>query len=188
MTESPLDNYMKLQNFVQKEARDVATQVYNELGTQTGVAKVPVHIHNGVDTSQIPFSSINPNFVFIHWTIIDTMAATAGNYGVFWTAPFACTVVAMTEVHKTAGSNGGAVTVQLEKLASGEALDAGVALLTTALSLKTTADIPQSGTIVPTYTGSIRNATLKIGDRLALKDAGTLTSVAGVTVMITIQI
>lgn len=186
---------MELQNFVQKEARDVATQVYKDLGTQMGVAQVPVHIHNGIDTNQIPFSSISPNFIYIHWTLPGITAATNTNYGVFWTAPFSCAVVAMTEVHQTAGTNGGAVTLQLEKLTRGQALDGGVVLLTTALSLKTTADTPQSGALTmvstenpPDSTTGIRYTTLLAGDRLALKDTGTLTSVAGVTVMITIQI
>lgn len=56
-----LEKYAEIQAMVQKEARDVATQVYKELGTRTGVAVVPLHIHNGVDTPKIPQSSIIPN-------------------------------------------------------------------------------------------------------------------------------
>lgn len=186
-SQNPLDGYMKIQEFVRKEARDIATDVYNTLGTRYNVAKVPEHQHDGVDTTQIPYTSISPNILFIPWTIIDTMASTASNYGVFWVSPIVCTVIGMTEVHATAGTNGGAVTLQLEKLTSGQALDAGVTLLQTALSLKTTANTPQNGIITLASTSNIRNSTLAVGDRLALKDSGTLTSVANLTVGITIQ-
>jgi len=42
----------------EQEVKDIATKVYNDLGTQFGVAKVPAHLHNGVDTNNLPLSSI----------------------------------------------------------------------------------------------------------------------------------
>lgn len=58
---TPLEKYQEIQAMVQKDARDQATKVYKELGTRTGVARVPLHIHNGVDTPRIPQDSVIPN-------------------------------------------------------------------------------------------------------------------------------
>ena len=52
-----MEKYAEFQAMVQKDARDIATQVYNELGTKFGVAKVPLHAHNGVDSPKLPPSS-----------------------------------------------------------------------------------------------------------------------------------
>lgn len=145
--------------------------------------KIPNHEHNGIDSPQVSFDNIADRTLPIPVVIQDTSAATAANYGVFWTAPFPCYVVGFTETHKTAGSDAGAVTLQLEKLNSGEALDAGDTLLSTALSLKTTANTPQEGTLVTT----IATRQLATGDRLALKDAGTLTAVAHVVCVVTVR-
>ena len=115
-------------------------------------------------------------------TIQDTSAATAANYGVFFTASFPCEVMAASESHKTAGSDGGAVTVNLEKLTTGQALDAGITLLSTAFNLKGTASTPVH---VPSssYLFVVSTAReLARGDRLALKDVGTMTAVAQVNV------
>lgn len=116
-------------------------------------------------------------------TIQDTDAATGANYGAFVIIPAACTVEEVWETHKTAGTDGGAVTLDIEKLTSGVALDSGTTVLSTALSLKTTANTPQQGTL----NADISRRQLARGDRLALKDAGTLTSVAHVTVSIIIR-
>lgn len=113
----------------------------------------------------------------------DTQAATAANYGVFWIAPSAGFVVAVSETHKVAGTAGGTVSLDIEKLTSGQALDGGTTVLSAALSLKTTADTPQSGTLNADVTRTRFSAT----DRLALKDAGTLTNVSGVCVTVTIR-
>ena len=58
---TPLQIYEEIQAMVRKDAHDEATKVYKELGTRTGVARVPLHIHNGVDTPMIPQSSVIPN-------------------------------------------------------------------------------------------------------------------------------
>jgi hypothetical protein len=42
---------------LQSLIRQIATQVYNELGTKFGVAQIPTHTHNGVDSNQV--TSIN---------------------------------------------------------------------------------------------------------------------------------
>lgn len=181
--------YSNIQALVQKEAQDIANKAIqdNNKKSQYKVEKISSHLHNGTDSQRISYANIAQRLVFIHWTIPGTQAATATNYGVIWTAPVACTVVAISEVHQTAGTNGGAVTLQLERLQGTEAPDAGDEILVTALSLKTTANTVQYGTITPVRTTGTSVANLALGDRLCLKDAGTLTAVANMTVVITIQ-
>jgi len=101
-----------------------------------------------------------------------TEPATAANYTPFFIADRPMIVVAFTEVHGTAGTDGSDVTLQLERLQGTEAPDSGDELLSSALSLKATANTVQYGTLVNTDV-----IALKSGDRLCLKDSGTLTSV-----------
>lgn len=112
----------------------------------------------------------------------NTDAATAANYDVFFTADYPCEVVSVSETHRVLGTDGGAVTLNIEKLTSGQALDAGTAIISTALSLKTTINTPQFGILVSTGA-----RVLAKGDRLALVDSGTLTAVAGLTVTVYIK-
>lgn len=109
------------------------------------------------------------------------LSATATNYGVFFIANRPIEIMKIKEVHSTAGSDGGAVTLQIEKLTGTTALDSGSTILNTAFDLKGTANtvVSYSG-----YIGLNANRQLVEGDRLALKDAGTLTSLAGVCVTI----
>lgn len=145
---------------------------------------LPDHYHNGFDASRVYFADINLKKLYVHHTIQGTNAATAANYGVFFIAPCQLTVTAFTEVHQTAGTDGGAVTLQLEKLASGVAPDSGQTILSAALSLKTTINTPQSGTMTTTTA----NRSLSKGQRLCMKDSGALTSVANVSVIVELTI
>jgi hypothetical protein len=138
------------------------------------------HFHNGFDTSRVDWSNITTKKIYIAHSIYGTDAATAAKYGVFFIAPVPCYVSGFKEVHKTAGTDAGTVTLGLEKLTGTQALDAGVAVLSATLSLKATADTVQSGTLTTT----LANRNLSTGDRLALDDSGTLTSVAGVTIIV----
>lgn len=185
--ESKLQKYAEIQALVKKDIDSLFPTLYKKYATRFGVSNIALHRHNGSDSQKVDFENIVNRVIPIYWTIPGTQAATATNYGAFFIAPFPCTVIAMTEIHQTAGTNGGAVTLQLEKLTGTTAPDSGVNLLKTALSLKGTAETLKNGTIVVTYTGSVRNATLATGDRLCLKDSGTLTSVANVSVMVLVQ-
>jgi len=115
------------------------------------------------------------------WTLKSTEPATAGNYSVFAQMPRAGVVEEFWESHGTACSSTG--TLQLEKLTSGVALDSGTAVLSTALALNTTANIPRRGTLSTTL--SARQ--FARGDRFALKDANTLTATANLTVMLLVK-
>jgi len=56
--QSPMDIYAQIQALVQKEARDQALKVYKEQGNRYGIAKVPLHYHNNIDSPNIPSQSI----------------------------------------------------------------------------------------------------------------------------------
>jgi hypothetical protein len=90
----------------------------------------------------------------------------------------------VSEVHSAAGSDGSAVTLQIEKVPSGTANGSGTALLgnnsNAGFDLKGTVNVPQHASFKG---GASRK--MKKGDRLATKKAGTLTAVAGVAITIT---
>lgn len=111
-----------------------------------------------------------------------TSAATATNYGIFFIAENPVRLVAVSEVHTTLGTDLGAVTLQIEKLTGTTAPDSGTALLSTAFNLKGTINTVQYGVLVPSVA-----TILQKGDRLCLKDVGTLTAVAGVNVTVWIN-
>jgi len=119
-------------------------------------------------------------YVFKDLPFTDAQTATA--YGVIFIAMKPCEIMMISEVHTVADAGAGARTMNIEKLTGTEALDAGVEVLVTDLSLKTTANT------VVTMTGSqLQNTQLSVGDRLALKDI-SLFSVEGVQVTIYLKV
>lgn len=112
-----------------------------------------------------------------------TQAATADNYGVFYIAPYAVEVVSVKERHETAGSDGSAVTLNVQKVPSGTAKGSGTNLLSAGISLKGTADTNATGTLSTT----VADLRLAAGDSLALVPTGTLTAVDGVTVTVELK-
>lgn len=142
------------------------------------------HRHNGYDMSRIDFKDIQRKKIYVNHTIVGTAAATATNYGVFYIVPVNCVVTAVKEVHQTAGTDGGTVSLNIEKLEEGEALGSGNNVLASDLSLKATINTVQDGSLTLT----LADKTLKPNDRLAMKDTGTLTAVANVTVMVELTV
>lgn len=112
-----------------------------------------------------------------------TQAATAANYGVFAHAMAACVVEAVWISHQTAGTDAGAVTLDIEKLTSGTALDSGTTILSSAYDLKGTINTPVNSAL----NADISRRQIGRGERLALKDSGTLTAVAGVCVTVVLR-
>lgn len=137
------------------------------------------HTHTGYDMNRVRFADLDSPIYYVQHTIIGTAPATTTNYSIFWIAPAACVVTLFKEVHTTAGSDGSAVTIQLEKLTGTTSPGSGSTILTTALSLKATANTVQTGSLTTT----LASKNLAAGDRLALKLAGTPTAVANVTVL-----
>lgn len=164
---NPLD-----QNNIAQRLNMVETSITNQILTP--------HVHNGTDMNRVNFLDLALKRHYLSHTIYGTGAATAANYGVFFIAPILMRIASVREVHQTAASDGSAVTLNIEKLTSTQATGGGVVVLSAGLSLKATANIVQSGVLSTT----LPNINLAIGDRLALKEAGVLTAVANVTVLI----
>lgn len=161
---------------VQQEIDSLKAQV---LALQTN-PPLAFHTHTGFDMNKVNWSDLQSRIVYIPFTIPGTSPATAANYSTFYISNFVATITSFKEVHAVIGSDAGAVTLQLEKLTSTTAPGSGTSLLTSALSLKATANTVQTGSLTTT----LANINLAVGDRLALKLAGTPTSVANVTVLL----
>lgn len=106
---------------------------------------------------------------------------------VFYVATRPYLVTGISYVHATAGSDAGAVNLQVSKDSGTAAPGTGTDLLTNnsnaGFNCKATANTVQTGTLVS------GNATLTLaaGDRLALDFAGTTTALAGVTVTVSLR-
>lgn len=159
------------------------------------------HKHSGTDGQQVWFNTIFQKKMYIPYTIIDGSVTT--NYGVFFIAPFSCTVTGFSESHAVAGTDLGAVTLQLEKLTGTQAPGAGAKILVNGnttfdgINLKGAINTPvfypenviQSGVTYPNtltqgITSNLRDITLQKGDRLALRVLGTPTTVAGIATLL----
>lgn len=110
-------------------------------------------------------------------------AATASNYDVIFTALQPCEILQVSATWRVAGTVDS--TLQIEKLTSGQALDAGSTILTAAFDTTATANTP----IIKTSRDLVFTNARKfdVGDRIALKDSGTLTTLAGLQVTIYLQ-
>lgn len=112
-----------------------------------------------------------------------TTAQTAANYGHFFTAINPCEVLVVSEVHTVAGSDGGAVTLDIEKCTGTTAIGSGTSILASTFNLKSTAYTP----VRKSGTGLSSARQLEAGDRLAWKTSGTLTALQGVQVTLYIK-
>lgn len=131
------------------------------------------HNHDGRNSEKIRQTA------FVTAVLKNTEPQTAGNYGVFFIATRPCVLKAVSEVHEVAGSS--TPTLQIERLTGTTAPASGTELLTTAFDLAGTANTVQRGVLKKIPLG------LSQGDRLALKDIGTLTALVGVTVTAEIE-
>ena len=96
----------------------------------------------------------------------------------FFIARQPCEVLWVAESHIVAGSDAGAVTLDIVKLTSGQAVASGTSILTTTFDMKSTANTP-----VQKEGGELANTRQLVnGERLALDFTGTLTDLAGVQV------
>lgn len=114
----------------------------------------------------------------------DTNAAIAAKYGPFFIAPWPCVVIEGREVHSTAGTDTGAVTLTVEKLTGTQAKGTGVNCLSSTFNLKGTANTVTR--LTPTTT--IANWQLVKGNRLGLLTSGTLITVNQVVVTVLLKI
>lgn len=161
-----------------KTQEERLTQVEKDIKNLQENPVLPAHSHTGFDSDRVLFVSIASRTERYYHVLNGAQPATAANYGVFFIATATCYVSKFQEVHQVAGSDAGAVTLMLEKLTGTTALDSGVDVLASTLSLKATANTVQTATLTATNA----NRTLAVGNRLALKDTGVLTALVGVAV------
>src|SRR3990167_4437605 len=107
------------------------------------------------------------------------MPSSAANYGTFFIAPIKCEVVRIDVIWETAGSSS---TLNIERLQGTEAKDAGDELLAADLSTAGTAKTVNTTALIATRATRV----LSVGNRLGLKDGGTLTSLADLTITISL--
>jgi len=104
----------------------------------------------------------------------------------FFVANRPCQLVAVREVHATAGNDAGAVNLQIVKDTGTNAPGAGTDLLTNntnaGFDLKGTANTVQVGTL----TGTVASLQLATGDRLSGDFAGVVTTLAGLVATATL--
>lgn len=163
--------------------------------------QIAFHQHTGTDSQKVAFNNVFQKKMYVAHSIAD--GSIAANYGVFFIAPFPCTITMFLESHEVSGTNAGAVTLQLEKLTGTQAPDSGVTILVNGnpsingVNLKGAANTvvyyPESkvqtgatygNSFTQVSTNNIRDYVLQKGDRLALKDIGTMTDVAGVSILL----
>jgi hypothetical protein len=101
----------------------------------------------------------------------------------FFTAPVKCQVVAVREVHATAGTDGSDVTGTIRRCQGTEAATAGDDLLSATINFKGTALTEQT----PALTATTANLTLEAGNRLSLDVTGTTTALAGVIITVLLK-
>lgn len=142
------------------------------------------HRHTGYDSNKVLWHDLGQRKIHIHHTIPGAQAATATNYGTFFIVPVKSVLTKFEEIHQTAGSDGSDVLLNLEKLSGTTAPNSGDEMLSEDLSLKATANTLQEGSI----TTDTADRTLEAGDRLCLKDTGTLTAVANVSVLVELTV
>lgn len=123
----------------EKKVRRIAQEVFDQ-NTDTrefSVANVGYHTHSGTDSLKVNFLNLLNKILVTPYTLFGTQAATVGNYSVFFTAPFPCTLSSATEVHTIAGSDTGSVFLQVEKLTGTIAPGGGLSLLIPISSITT---------------------------------------------------
>lgn len=144
---------------------------------------VTPHDHNGINSERIKYRHIQNKRDFLRLVIPGTLAATAGNYGVFEIVAVPFVMIAISEIHQVAGTDGSAVGYNIEKLTGTTAPGSGTEILSSDLDLKGTANTEQRGTLIVNRSARTFNR----GDRLSHKLSGTPTSVGSVCVIIEIE-
>ena len=107
--------------------------------------------------------------------------------------PVDCQLVSVQEVHGTAGSDGSAVTLSIERLRNTETSGSGNTVVNASINLKGTADTVQDGTIVTqaAYPYPLRERGINYfaaGDRVGIVITGVNTGLANMNVVLTFRV
>lgn len=96
-------------------------------------------------------------------------------------------VVEVMERHITAGTDAGAVALDLVKCPSGSAIAAGTTVLASTFDLKSTADTPVRKSLSSGLAATLALRTLKAGESLHADFQGTLTALVGVSITVILR-
>lgn len=123
--------------------------------------------------------AVQPVLVPAIYTLEPTAAILDQN---FYVANQAMKVVSISEIHRVAGNDAGAVTAVIRKCSPGQSVSQGTAIMTNTFNMKGTAQTQQNGTLA-----GVPSITLAAGDRLVIDYTGTLTTLAGVFAQVMLQ-
>ncbi len=149
---------------------------------QYGVANTPLHAHNGTDSLRVSFSNLRDRVQLVQMQLPGSAPATAANYCAFFVAPFKMQFTGAALTFGTKGSDGSAVTMQIERLTGVTASGSGTNLLGTAFNLKGSNNTTQYGTFAKLTQGTF---VLNKGDRLGAVLTGTPTALANLVLVCT---
>lgn len=142
------------------------------------------HEHTGSDRRKVRWQNLSGRRVYVRHTIVDADAAVQANYGVFFVAPWRCRVTRVLEQHRVKGSS--TPTLQIERLTTGVAPDSGTAMLASAIDIGSTS--ANNTPVQATLSATPEDLQLNELDRLCLKDSGTTTAIADLTVVIELEL
>lgn len=91
-------------------------------------------------------------------------------------------LLGVSEVHDVAGTDGGAVTLDVVKCASGTSVASGTSLLDSTFNLKSTADTPVIKKVSDDGLADVPTRIITAGQAIALNFTGTLDGLTGVAV------
>lgn len=153
---------------VQLAAGDRLSMVFT--GTLTTLAGVSVSVYSAPGfKEEVAVFNMNAN----------ASLATQG----FFVANRDMVVTTANMLWSAAGTDAGAVTIDITHETGTTAPGSGTSILTAAVSAKTTANTVNT----PALTGTVAQLKLLAGDRLSVKFTGTLTALAGVVVSVYLQ-
>lgn len=96
-------------------------------------------------------------------------------------------VVEACEVHETLGADGAAVTADVVKCTGTQTAAQGASVLAAAFDLKATINTVVRKTASSGLSATAANKRITKGDRIAIKFTGTLTSVTGLCIQVTLK-
>lgn len=159
-------------------SESLSTQTESTANTQDGASLTSADPQGGAIQPGQAENQQNKDGFYLNYTLGGTLPQTAADYSYIITARWAFQIVRVTEKHEVAGTDAGAVTLDVLIVNDGSAISTGASVLKAPMSLKTAANTTQF--FEKTTLSNAR--VIKPNQSIGLKTAGTLTSLAGVCV------
>lgn len=158
------------------EIAKIAESVYNTLGTQFNVARIPFHAHTGVDTIKVNFADLMNKVRYIEYRALGpTTAVSLTTVGGDFVIPFSGYITSVGATVDTAGTTGG-MTIDIDKN--------GTSIFTTNLiNVASAAKTSRGNAIQPTIT----TAQFATGDIFTFEvDTAQTTPAQGLTIFMVV--